>query len=131
MKFYQVGQKLFRSGDAERGIPACMACHGPSGAGNPGPPYPHVGGQQADYVVRRLQEYRAGTTSESDPHLFNIMAEVAESLTDEEIDSLGSYLQGLHERPDAATLRSEEHTSELQSLMRTSYAVFFLKKKQH
>src|SRR3546814_1545262 len=27
------------------------------------------------------------------------------------------------------TLRSEEHTSELQSLMRTSYAVFCLKKK--
>src|SRR3546814_10742301 len=27
-------------------------------------------------------------------------------------------------------LRSEEHTSELQSLMRTSYAVFYLKKKQ-
>src|SRR3546814_4958073 len=52
----------------------------------------------------RLQEYRAGTTSESDPHLFNIMAEVTKSLTDEEIDSLGSYLQGLHERPDAATL---------------------------
>src|SRR3546814_12464412 len=26
-------------------------------------------------------------------------------------------------------VRSEEHTSELQSLMRTSYAVFFLKKK--
>src|SRR5690606_11334320 len=122
MKFYQVGERLFRSGDAERGIPACMACHGPAGAGNPGPPYPHVGGpagraprparpgrgpagaatpgppyphvggQQADYVVRRLQEYRAGTTSESDPRLFNVMAAVAESLTDEEIDSLGSYL---------------------------------------
>src|SRR3546814_8835476 len=28
-------------------------------------------------------------------------------------------------------LRSEEHTSELQSLMRISYAVFFLKKKKH
>src|SRR3546814_6473420 len=28
-------------------------------------------------------------------------------------------------------LRSEEHTSELQSLMRTSYAVFCLTKKQH
>src|SRR3546814_4364122 len=28
-------------------------------------------------------------------------------------------------------LRSEEHTSELQSLMRISYAVFCLKKKQH
>src|SRR3546814_6279667 len=31
--------------------------------------------------------------------------------------------------PDAR--RSEEHTSELQSLMRTSYAVFCLKKKKH
>ena len=104
MKFYQVGEKLFKGGDASRGIPACMACHGPAGAGNPGPAYPHVGGQQADYVVRRLQEYRTGTTSERDPHLFDIMAAVAKSLSDEEINSLGSYLQGLHERPDAATL---------------------------
>ena len=103
MKFYQVGQKLFRSGDMARGIPACMACHGPAGAGNPGPAYPHIGGQQADYVARRLQEYRAGTTSETDPHLFNMMATIAKSLTDEEISSLGSYLQGLHERPDLAT----------------------------
>src|SRR3546814_5772779 len=31
----------------------------------------------------------------------------------------------------AASLRSEEHTSELQSLMRISYAVFCLKNKQH
>src|SRR3546814_10604589 len=33
--------------------------------------------------------------------------------------------------PPAAPLRSEEHTSELQSLMRISYAVFCLKKKKH
>src|SRR3546814_1824575 len=31
---------------------------------------------------------------------------------------------------ELAKLRSEEHTSELQSLMRTSYAVFCLKKKK-
>src|SRR3546814_8623759 len=31
----------------------------------------------------------------------------------------------------AASLRSEEHTSELQSLMRISYAVFCLKNKTH
>jgi len=103
LKFYKVGEQLFRSGDAARGIPACMACHGPAGAGNPGPPYPHVGGQQSGYVVRRLQEYREGTTGAADPTLFNVMAAVAAPLTDEEINSLGSYLQGLHERPDAAT----------------------------
>src|SRR3546814_3187724 len=32
---------------------------------------------------------------------------------------------------DDGTLRSEEHTSELQSLMRISYAVFCLKKKKY
>src|SRR3546814_4691242 len=37
-----------------------------------------------------------------------------------------------HARSDAASslVRSEEHTSELQSLMRISYAVFCLKKKK-
>src|SRR3546814_3108134 len=33
-------------------------------------------------------------------------------------------------RPDSGKKRSEEHTSELQSLMRSSYAVFCLKKKK-
>ena len=102
MKFYEVGQKLYRSGDASRGIPACMACHGPSGAGNPGPAYPHVGGQQSWYVTQRLQLYRTGTTADPNPALFNVMAAVAKSLTDEEIQSLGSYLQGLHPRADEA-----------------------------
>ena len=103
MKFFEVGQTLFRSGDAARGIPACMACHGPTGAGNPGPAYPHVGGQQSAYVVRRLQEYRTGTTTEPDPKLFDVMATVAKTLTDEEIQSLASYMQGLHARNDEAS----------------------------
>src|SRR3546814_9951148 len=34
-------------------------------------------------------------------------------------------------RAEIRRLRSEEHTSELQSLMRISYAVFCLKKKKH
>src|SRR3546814_9648379 len=35
------------------------------------------------------------------------------------------------ESTQASTFRSEEHTSELQSLMRISYAVFCLKNKKH
>src|SRR3546814_1848378 len=38
-------------------------------------------------------------------------------------------IAGDHEEPAQARERSEEHTSELQSLMRISYAVFCLKKK--
>ncbi|KAF1687143.1 cytochrome C [Pseudoxanthomonas broegbernensis] len=100
LKFYEIGQKLYRGGDPERGIPACLACHGPAGAGNPGPAYPHVGGQMADYTARRLQEYQAGVTSEKDPTLFHIMAQVAGKLTEQEIGALSSYLQGLHDRAD-------------------------------
>ena len=100
MKFFEPGQQLYRSGDFERGIPACMACHGPTGAGNPGPAYPHVGGQQSAYVARRLETFRAGTGPLADNAQFRIMATVAAKLTDEEIQSLASYLQGLHARAD-------------------------------
>src|SRR3546814_1378488 len=41
----------------------------------------------------------------------------------------GEFVSGDTVRVDAE--RSEEHTSELQSLMRISYAVFCLKKKQN
>jgi len=99
-KFYEIGQQLYRGGDAERGIPACMACHGPTGAGNPGPAYPHISGQHAAYVARRLQEYQAGTTQETDKAHFQIMATIAKSLTEQEIQALASYLQGLHNRAD-------------------------------
>lgn len=97
-KFYEVGEQLFRGGDSVRALPACMACHGPDGLGNPGPAYPALAGQQATYTKRRLEEYRAGTTSLRDPALWNIMASVAKNLTDEEIGALSSYLQGLHPR---------------------------------
>src|SRR3546814_4928059 len=41
-------------------------------------------------------------------------------------------MPGVGGSPDALMpYRSEEHTSELQSLMRISYAVFCLKKKKH
>lgn len=105
MKFYQVGERLYRAGDNARGIPACLACHGPSGAGNPGPAYPAVSGQQSAYVARRLEEYRTGPTAAKDAAQFNLMARVAKQLTDEEIQSLGSYVQGLHTR-SAGTSKS-------------------------
>ena len=78
-----------------------MACHGPSGAGNPCPAYPTLHDQDAAYVTRRLEEYRAGTTTYANPAHFNLMAAVSKSLTDEEIRSLASYVQGLHAREQA------------------------------
>src|SRR3546814_9859071 len=42
-----------------------------------------------------------------------------------DVDRLSGQIGGI------SAMRSEEHTSELQSLMRNSYAVFCLKKKKH
>src|SRR3546814_4036519 len=62
---------------------------------------------------------------------------IAFELRQEEGEGKGIFVAGAHRRIEprivSASLghRSEEHTSELQSLMRISYAVFCLKKKTH
>lgn len=101
-KFYEVGQKLYRSGDPARGIPSCAACHGPAGAGVPGPSWPALHAQHAQYTALQLRSFRDGMVWGKDANANAIMSAVARNLTDEEIDSLASYLQGLHDVRDAA-----------------------------
>ena len=55
--YWKAGQKLYRGGDTARGIPACMACHGPVGRGNPAAGYPAVQAQYAVYTVKQLENY--------------------------------------------------------------------------
>ena len=88
-----VAEKLYRAGNAERGIPACSGCHGPKGAGNPAAGYPHIGGQHAEYTTSQLNAYRKGERKAGANGL--IMAEVAAKLTDAEIAALASYVNGL------------------------------------
>ena len=90
------GQALYRGGNPQTGIPACMACHGPSGRGNPGAKYPALGGQHADYTQAQLVAFRGGAVHGKDGNANVIMAEVAKGLSDEEISALASYLEGLH-----------------------------------
>ena len=88
-----VAQKLYRAGDAARGLAACSACHGPKGAGNPAAAYPQISGQNAGYSATQLRAYRAGERGKEGNGL--MMAAVAKHLTDAEIDALSSYLSGL------------------------------------
>ena len=87
------GQKLYRGGDAERGIPACMACHGPDGAGNPASGYPALHGQHPEYTTSQLQNYRAGTR-QTDPQ--SMMRTIAKRLTDDDIKHLATFISALH-----------------------------------
>src|SRR3546814_9404364 len=49
----------------------------------------------------------------------------------QDLEEAGALLPVVGNVSDGRIYRSEEHTSELQSLMRISYAVFCLKKKKH
>lgn len=88
------GERLFRGGNKASGVPACDACHGPSGQGNSPAGWPAIAGQHATYSVNQLVAYRSKQrTTDGDTQM---MRTVASGLTDEEIQAVTSYLQGLH-----------------------------------
>ena len=87
-----LGQKLYRGGDAARGLPACASCHGATGAGVP-IQYPRIAGQYAEYTEAQLKAFRAGERS-NDPN--RMMRVVADKLNDTDIKALADYIAGLH-----------------------------------
>ena len=95
----ELGSTLYHGGNHETGLPACMACHGPSGYGVPMTGYPKLTGQHADYTADRLRRYRAGETNGEDDPNSRMMVEIASSLSDDEIEALSSYIEGLHRAP--------------------------------
>jgi len=89
------GEALYRGGDSASGTPACMACHGPDGRGNPGAGYPQLAGQYADYVTLKLKDWHDGKSWGDDDHA-QIMPAVVKGLSDGDIAALASYIEGLH-----------------------------------
>ena len=87
------GKKIYEAGDKTKGLAACMACHGPSGAGNPGAAFPALSGQNADYVVKALKDFRTGTRSND---VASMMRDVAAKMSDKDIAAVAGYISGLH-----------------------------------
>ena len=87
------GEQLYRGGNTENGVAACLACHGPTGRGNPAAKYPAIQGQHADYTAKQLNDYASGTR-ETDGKT-RIMRDIAGRLSKEDIAALSSYVQGL------------------------------------
>ena len=88
----EYGQKLYRAGDASKGLPACAACHGPTGAGIPAQ-FPRIGGQHAEYTEAQLKAFRDEVRA-NDPN--KMMRMVALKMTDKEIKAVADYIAGLH-----------------------------------
>ena len=106
-KFYQVGESIFRAGKPSADVPACLACHGPAGRGNPGPSYPSLGGQHSSYTAARLQFFRSGGVWGKDANANVIMSAVTRNLSDEEIQGLATYVEGLHNASATTTAKAE------------------------
>lgn len=89
-----LGERIYRGGLPERGVAACIACHGPSGKGNPLAAYPIIQGQHATYVANTLRAYATGARR-SDTSVNQMMRTVAVLLQEDELQAVASYVQGL------------------------------------
>lgn len=89
----EVGKVLYTAGDAERGITACIACHGPRGNGTELSGFPKISGQHAEYVKSQLEKFRSGDRAND---MNAMMRDIAKKLNDEDIDVLSKYVGGLH-----------------------------------
>ncbi|MCA6218805.1 cytochrome c4 [Ideonella sp. B7] len=84
-----LGEKIYRGGIAEKKVPACAGCHGPSGAGLP-VQYPRLSGQHAEYVELQLTTFRSGARANSQQ-----MLDIAARMSDAEIKAVADYVAGL------------------------------------
>lgn len=99
--YWKAGEALYRGGDRARSIPACQACHGPVGRGNPGAGYPALRAQHSVYTVKQLTDYAADTRytgADGTKHKSrngHMMTTISRRLTAEDIRNLASYIQGM------------------------------------
>ena len=84
-----LGEKIYRGGIADRGVPACAGCHSPNGAGMPSQ-YPRLSGQHADYTTTQMLSFRDGGRKNGAQ-----MTMVAAKMNDREIKAVSDYIAGL------------------------------------
>ncbi len=89
---FELGQKVYRGGNIKTQTPACLACHGPTGRGNPPAVYPSIQSQHSNYVVAQLNAFKSGTRNTDASKAMN---DIASKLSDDEIKAVASYIQGL------------------------------------
>ncbi len=92
-KLLERGEALYRGGKKKDEAAACLACHGPTGRGNPAAKYPALKGQHAAYTTKQLNDYAsAARTTDGKTRM---MRDIAANLDEKDIAALSSYIQGL------------------------------------
>ena len=91
------GEDIYRGGIPDKGVAACIACHGPAGEGMRAAGFPALSGQHATYTAQQLQKYRSGERS-TDAN--RMMRSIAERMSDDEIRAVSSFIEGLYRQQD-------------------------------
>ncbi len=82
------GQALARTGDPQKGIPACVLCHGANLTGME-PGIPGLVGLRPNYVAAQLVRWRTGERVAAEP---DCMKRIATRLTDGDITAFAAWL---------------------------------------
>lgn len=89
-----LGEQVYRAGNRETGVPACIGCHSPDGDGNAPAAFPRLGGQYPEYIAAQLRAFRAGDrTNDGDSMMMRL---TAKHMSDAEIDAVANYIGGLN-----------------------------------
>lgn len=81
------GRDIVQNGNGH-GAPACMACHGPEGQGNPEVGYPRLSGMSETYAVHQLESFAGGLRANE------IMGPIAKALGDEDRRAVAAFYLG-------------------------------------
>ncbi|MBA2657401.1 MAG: cytochrome c4 [Tatlockia sp.] len=92
-KYLKRGELLYRGGDFAKQITACIACHGPKGTGNGQAGFPVLSGQHAPYTIQQLLAFKQGKRAND---LNSIMRDISSHMSQEDMEAVAYYLQGLH-----------------------------------
>jgi len=92
-KYLKRGEQLYRGGDFDKHISACIACHGPKGTGNGEAGFPSLSGQHAAYLIMQLQAFKTKTRHND---LNGIMRDISARMDQTDMESVAYYIQGLY-----------------------------------
>jgi len=102
-KQVEKGRLIYKGGIGATGVPACMGCHGPTGAGNPSAKFPQLNSQKSTYVEKQLKDFREAAINPNqeetplgrynDPSY--MMRNAVRHMNDYEIKAVAQYIQGL------------------------------------
>ena len=91
--YLDLGRNIYRGGNMDIKMQACMSCHGPNGQGNYAAAIPMLSGQHSEYTYQQLKKFQASTRSND----YNkMMRNIVHRMTDEEMKAVASYIEGLY-----------------------------------